>query len=174
MKTWVDSYTFDFPWETVVQAAYRKYPTRHNTNVKTLDTLERRCGQNGSGRVLFSHRLFGTLWNVPALVINILGFNELMYIHEMSECDTLSKTLTISAVNVSLRSLFKMSEVLQYKVHPEDSSKTILQQHTVMSVHGVPLLGGLLETMILNSYESIIPKGRLAVEEKAKEIKNEL
>ncbi|XP_019860556.1 PREDICTED: PRELI domain containing protein 3B-like [Amphimedon queenslandica] len=93
MKTWVDSYTFDFPWETVVQAAYRKYPTRHNTNVKTLDTLERRCGQNGSGRVLFSHRLFGTLWNAPALVINILGFNEMMYIHEMSECDTLSKTL---------------------------------------------------------------------------------
>ncbi|XP_019858723.1 PREDICTED: PRELI domain containing protein 3B-like isoform X2 [Amphimedon queenslandica] len=145
MKTWVDSYTFDFPWETVVQAAYRKYPTRHNTNVKTLDTLERRCGQNGSGRVLFSHRLFGTLWNVPALVIN-----------------------------VSLRSLFKMSEVLQYKVHPEDPSKTILQQHTVMSVHGVPLLGGLLETMILNSYESVISKGRLAIEEKAKEIKKEL
>ena len=27
-----------------------------------------------------------------------------------------------------------------------------------MSVHGVPLLGGLLETMILNSYEAVISK----------------
>ena len=27
-----------------------------------------------------------------------------------------------------------------------------------MSVHGVPLLGGLLETMIINSYESVISK----------------
>ena len=32
-----------------------------------------------------------------------------------------------------------------------------------MNVHGVPLLGGLLETMLISSYESVISKVCLAL-----------
>lgn len=68
-----------------MQAAYRKYPTRHNTNVKSLDTLERRSGHSsnavsGHGQFLFSHRLFGTLWTVPTLVIKVRIQNQCIII----------------------------------------------------------------------------------------------
>ena len=51
-----------------MQAAYSKYPNSYNTNVKGLDTLERRV----CDRSLYSHRIFTTLWNVPPIVLQVL------------------------------------------------------------------------------------------------------
>ena len=112
--------THSYPWELMVEAAYRKYPNPHNPNVKSLDTLERR----DTPRQLFSHRLFCTVWSVPPLVlkvsvhmillimwvrslcirllqlVQIIGSISVMRIHEQSVCDLESKTLTICARNV--------------------------------------------------------------------------
>ena len=105
----------------MAEAAYRKYPNPHSANVHTLDTIERRVTSRGG---LFSHRIFGTYWNVPTIALNVspycmctcmlcvvntrficvsrqvIGTNPVMRINEQSLCDPHKKTLTISATNV--------------------------------------------------------------------------
>ena len=56
------------PWETTVEAAYRKYPNPHSSNVHTLDTVQRRVTSTGG---LLSHRIFGTRWNIPTIALNV-------------------------------------------------------------------------------------------------------
>ena len=76
---WMSScvcFLFSFPWDQMVEAAYRKYPNPHSSSVHSLDTLERRvtAAPNRSvGTQLYSHRIFSTRWNVPSLVMKVRG-----------------------------------------------------------------------------------------------------
>ena len=56
-----------YPWEQVVQAAYKKYPNPHNPNVVATDVVERKvCGGNISTK-----RILATDWNIPYLVTKV-------------------------------------------------------------------------------------------------------
>lgn len=52
---------FSHKWETVVQAAWRKYPNPFNPAVIGTDVVERKV-ENG---ILKSHRLMSTCWGIP-------------------------------------------------------------------------------------------------------------
>ena len=58
---------YSYPWEQVVQAAYRKYPNPHSPNVVATDVVERKvvCGKISTKRIL------ATDWNVPYLVTKV-------------------------------------------------------------------------------------------------------
>ena len=68
------------PWEKMAEAAFRKYPNPHSGNVHTLDTIERRVTATGK---LFSHRIFGTLWNIPTIALNVC-FEFLQKLHHFT------------------------------------------------------------------------------------------
>lgn len=93
-----------------------------------------------------------------------------------------------TVLQLTLRNLFRMDEFLQYTPHPDDPSKwesscqsigpfctmnfmfdlnpvscshrTLLRQTASMSVFGIPLLGDLLESLLINSYSSVVSKVR--------------
>lgn len=52
---------FSHPWETVAQAAWRKYPNPMNPAVLGTDVIEREV-VNG---VLYTHRLVSSKWGIP-------------------------------------------------------------------------------------------------------------
>lgn len=52
---------FSHPWETVAQAAWRKYPNPMNPAVVGIDVIDRKV-VNG---VLLTHRLVGSTWYFP-------------------------------------------------------------------------------------------------------------
>ncbi len=52
----------------MVVAASRKYPNPYSSHVRSLDTLHRKT----SGRRLYSHRLIGAMWNIPASISSII------------------------------------------------------------------------------------------------------
>lgn len=54
-----------YSWKLMVEAAFRKYPNPYSSHVHSLDTIQRRV----SGSKIYSHRLFCTLWNIPAVVL---------------------------------------------------------------------------------------------------------
>ena len=54
-------------WEIMAQSALRKYPNPHNPNVYSLDVLQRRIRR----KEITMCRLFSTLWNVPAIVLQV-------------------------------------------------------------------------------------------------------
>ncbi|XP_011693459.1 PREDICTED: protein slowmo isoform X2 [Wasmannia auropunctata] len=62
MKIWTSEHTFDHPWETVAQAAWRKYPNPMVPSVIGADVIDREV-VNG---VLRTHRLVvSTQWGFP-------------------------------------------------------------------------------------------------------------
>ncbi|XP_015584734.1 protein slowmo isoform X2 [Cephus cinctus] len=61
MKIWTSEHIFNHPWETVTQAAWRKYPNPMNPAVIGTDVIDRKV-VNG---VLHTHRLVSSKWGFP-------------------------------------------------------------------------------------------------------------
>lgn len=166
MLEWKDSHTFSYPWKLMVEAAYRKYPNPYSSHVHSLDTAQRRV----TGSLLYSCRLFCTMWNIPTLVRKVVGSNPLMHVKEQSVCDLEKKTLTIHSQNMTLSNLFTLKETLEYSISEKDPSKTVLRQSASIDVHGIPLLGQVLENVWLTQYKTSISKGRLGIQSVADNI----
>lgn len=64
---------YSHPWETVAQAAWRKYPNPMNPAVLGTDVVERKVVDG----VLLTHRLVSSKWGLPHWVqkvkISIIG-----------------------------------------------------------------------------------------------------
>ncbi|PNI28261.1 PRELID3A isoform 4, partial [Pan troglodytes] len=106
------------PWDTVIQAAMRKYPNPMNPSVLGVDVLQRRV--DGRGR-LHSLRLLSTEWGLPSLVRAILGTSRtLTYIREHSVVDPVEKKMELCSTNITLTNLVSVNERLVYTPHPEN------------------------------------------------------
>ncbi|KAK7505760.1 hypothetical protein BaRGS_00003031 [Batillaria attramentaria] len=149
MKIWTSEHTFDHPWETVVTAAWRKYPNPHNPAVIGMDVVDRKVDPKG---ILRSHRLISTAWGLPTWATKLVGMDKVAYASEHSEVDPQNKRFTLRARNV-----------LEYTPHPEDSSKTQLRQEAVVNVYGIPLCSK-MESIMTESISKNAGKGRQAME----------
>lgn len=61
------------------------------------------------------------------------------YASERSVVDPSERQMTLKTTNVTFGSFLSMDEVLQYRPHPTDPSKTLLMQQATVSIEGVPL-----------------------------------
>ncbi|XP_017353955.1 PRELI domain containing protein 3A isoform X3 [Cebus imitator] len=109
MKIWSSEHVFGHPWDTVIQAAMRKYPNPMNPSVLGVDVLQRRVDCRGR---LHSLRLLSTEWGLPGLVraitlTNLVSVNErLVYIPhpENPEMTMLTQEAIITVKGISLGS----------------------------------------------------------------------
>jgi hypothetical protein len=153
----------------MAQSALRKYPNPHNPNVNSLDVLQRRIDP----KEITMCRLFSTLWNVPSIVLKIIGINQATLVKELVHIDLAKKSYTLRARNISFSNMVVVDETLVYTQCPMDSSKTQLTQSAKITVQNVPLLSGTLEELMYSSYNSTAAKGRIAIEEVAQKIETE-
>jgi len=65
--------------------------------------------------------------------------------------------------NLTFCNIVNMEEKMTYTPHPEDVSKTLLRQETVVTVQGVPLTS-YMEGIIVNTVSNNASKGRVAIE----------
>ncbi|CAG9802499.1 unnamed protein product [Chironomus riparius] len=135
MKIWTSEHIFNHPWETVVQAAWRKYPNPMNTAVIGTDVVERDIKDG----VLHSHRIVSSQWHFPKWVEKIIGVPKVVYASERSTVDAEGRQMTLKTTNVTFGTFLSVDEVLQYAPHPKDPAKTLLKQQATVSVEGVPL-----------------------------------
>jgi len=135
MKIWTSEHIFNHPWETVAQAAWRKCPNPMNTAVIGTDVVERRVIDG----VLHTHRLVSSRWYFPSWAQRIIGTPKVCYASEISVVDPSERQMTLKTTNVTFGSFLSMDEVLQYRPHPTDPSKTLLMQQATVSIEGVPL-----------------------------------
>jgi len=169
MKIWTSEHVFDHPWETVVHAAWRKYPNPINPAVSGIDVLNRRVAEDG---VLHSERVIETSFNIPSWVTGLIGLTNPNYSHEFSEVDRNNREMTLKTINLNCTNFVSVDEKLTYKPHPQDSSKTVLEQETIVTVRGVPLVD-YCEKLFLSTYESNAKKGRQGIEWVIDNIKRE-
>ncbi|XP_041375118.1 PRELI domain containing protein 3B-like [Gigantopelta aegis] len=160
MKIWTSDHVFDHPWETVVKAAWRKYPNPMNPSVTGIDVLDRYIDSNG---VLQTHRLMSTSWGLPSWVTRLVGMDRVCYAKEHSEVDPSTKTMKLKTRNLTFCNVVNVDEVLVYKQHSTDKSKTSLHQEAVVTVNGLPL-SNYLENVMTDTISANANKGRQAME----------
>jgi hypothetical protein len=160
MKIWESEHTFEHPWETVVQAAMRKYPNPLNTAVKSTDVVEREVREDG---VLTSERLLSTEWNIPNWVTGLIGLRNPSYGFEYSEVDPVRKTFRLKSRNLNCTSFVSVDETLEYKADPSDANKTHLAQTAVVTMKGIPLID-YCENLMTQTIHNNASKGRDGLE----------
>ncbi|XP_067007178.1 protein slowmo [Anabrus simplex] len=159
MKIWTSEHTFHHPWETVAQAAWRKYPNPMNPAVIGTDVVERRVVDG----VLHTHRLVSSKWGFPRWAQAILGNPSICYASEHSEVDPGSRQMTLKTRNLTFCSYVAVDETLSYSPHPQDPNKTLLKQEAVVTVKGVPL-NNYVEDVLTSKISLNAGKGRQAIE----------
>lgn len=162
MKIWTSEHVFNHPWETVAQAAWRKYPNPINPAVWGTDVLDRRVDpKDGS---LVTHRLISSRWGLPGWASAILGDPSACYASEISRVDVNGRVFRLEAQNLTFGAHIAVDETLVYAPHPDDpANKTLLRQEAVVTVKGVPLTS-YMEHALTNVISSNAGKGRAAME----------
>uniref|UniRef100_A0A1W7R9J0 Protein slowmo n=1 Tax=Hadrurus spadix TaxID=141984 RepID=A0A1W7R9J0_9SCOR len=159
MKIWTSEHTFNHPWETVVQAAWRKYPNPMNPAVTGIDVIDRKV----SNGILKTHRLISTKWGLPSWATKILGSDRICYASEHSEVDASHKTMTLRSRNLTFCNEISIEEMLTYSPHPTNSECTLLKQEAIVTIKGIPL-SSFLEDFVAGSISCNAGKGRQAME----------
>lgn len=159
MKIWTSEHTFNHPWETVAQAAWRKYPNPMNPAVIGTDVVERKVVDG----VLVTHRLVSSKWYFPRWAQALIGTAKICYASERSEVNPDERQMTLQTRNLSFCRYIAVDETVWYTPHPSDTSKTLLKQEAVVTVQGVPL-SNYMEDLLANKISLNAGKGRQAIE----------
>uniref|UniRef100_A0A0A9Y4A5 Protein slowmo n=1 Tax=Lygus hesperus TaxID=30085 RepID=A0A0A9Y4A5_LYGHE len=159
MKIWTSEHTFNHPWETVAQAAWRKYPNPMNPAVIGTDVVERSVVDG----VLHTHRLVSSKWGLPSWVQRLIGPANICYASERSVVNPNEKCMTLKTRNLTFGKYVAVDEMVKYTPLPGDPSKTLLTQEAVVTVQGVPL-NSYMEDLLTNTIMSNANKGRQAIE----------
>ncbi|XP_023949777.1 protein slowmo [Bicyclus anynana] len=159
MKIWTSEHTFHHPWETVAQAAWRKYPNPMNPAVIGIDVVDRKVVDG----VLHTHRLVSSKWFFPRWAQALIGTAKICYASEKSEVNPNERKMTLKTTNLSFCRYIAVDETVKYTPDPEDPSKTLLTQEAVVTVQGVPL-SSYMEDLLANKISLNAGKGRQAIE----------
>uniref|UniRef100_U5EVP0 Putative member of the intramitochondrial sorting protein family n=1 Tax=Corethrella appendiculata TaxID=1370023 RepID=U5EVP0_9DIPT len=159
MKIWTSEHIFNHPWETVAQAAWRKYPNPINTAVIGTDVVERRVVDG----VLHTHRLVSSKWYFPNWAQKLIGTAKVCYASEKSTVDPREQVMTLKTINLTFCSYVSVDETLSYVPHPTDPTKTLLKQEATVNVEGVPL-SRYMEDILTKNISFNAGKGRQGLE----------
>jgi PRELI-like family len=96
-------------------------------------------------------------------LLQIIGTPKVCYASERSTVDPNERQMTLKTTNVTFGSFLSVDEVLLYKPHPTDPSRTLLQQQATVSVEGVPL-SRYMEEVLTNNISFNASRGRLGLE----------
>ena len=115
MKVFSSACTFDYSWEEVSTANWRKYcPWNHaSTHVVAVDTLARSV--DAATGVLRTERLITCQQAAPAWVLKLLGGSSVSHVHEVSYVDPARKTVAMSSTNLSWNNVLSVRETVTYR-----------------------------------------------------------
>jgi hypothetical protein len=168
MRIWTSEHVFEHPWDTVINAAYRKYPNPLNSAVDGIDIVK----QEVSDGVLKSERLLQSHFPIPTWVEKLTGFSGTQYSQELSTIDPANKEMVLTTRNLNALSFLRVDEKLTYKPDPSNPGNTILTQEAVVNVN-LPVWVDYCEKTFLNTYQTNALKGRKGVEWVIDNIKRE-
>lgn len=168
MKIWTSDHVFDHPWETVVHAAFRKYPNPMNRAVTAIDVVS----QDVDKGVIKSERLLQSQFSIPSWATKLTGFSGIQYSHEYTEIDPKKRLMTLATRNLNGISFMRVDERLTYLPDPSDSQKTILKQEASVSI-SLPAFTDYCEKAFMNVYQANALKGRTGVEWVIESLKRE-
>jgi hypothetical protein len=128
MKEFSSTQYFDYPWDYVSAANWRKYPNKNSTHVVAVDVLRREF--DPISQILKSERLITCKQPIPSWLKIFVNGAEISYVREISIVDNLNKILTMRSVNLTFSNLLKVYETVIYEQNPLDPlNKTLFKQN---------------------------------------------
>ena len=115
MRVFSTSYTFDYSWNEVSSANWRKYCpwNKSSSHVIAVDTLARSV--DPSTGILCSERLITCHQPAPAIVTALLGGQCTTYSYEKSYVDPVDKKVTMCSSNMTWSNLISVRETVIYE-----------------------------------------------------------
>ncbi|KAI6182430.1 PRELI-like family protein [Aphelenchoides bicaudatus] len=121
MKIWTSDHVFDHPWETVVHAAFRKYPNPMNKAITAIDVVRQEVDEG----VIKSERLLQSKFHIPSWVSSLTGFKGTQCSFEYTEIDPANRSMTLTT-----RNFYKINCVYKLLL-PEDTIKNTTQNKSL-------------------------------------------
>ncbi|PLB34029.1 putative mitochondrial protein sorting (Msf1) [Aspergillus candidus] len=138
MKVFSSACTFNYSWEEVSTANWRKYCPWNDksTHVVGVDTLSRTVdSQTG---ILRTERLITCSQSAPQWISSLFGGDATSHVYEVSYVDPVSKKVTMSSSNLTWSNLLNVRETVIYKpsIHNPSSITDFSQEAKITALCG--------------------------------------
>lgn len=134
MKLFQKQHVFDYSWDYITAANWKKYPNEVSTHVVAVDVLRREL--DSTGQILTSERLITCKQSVPQWVMMLVGGSNISYVREISVVDLKKKSLTLRSCNITYSNLLKVYETVEYEPYSEDPvNKTLFKQEAQITAY---------------------------------------
>ncbi|TVY59547.1 Protein UPS2 [Lachnellula suecica] len=122
MKVFSNEETFDYSWEEVSTANWRKYCpwNEKSTHVIAVDTLSRNV--DAETGILRTERLITCKQSAPKWLSSLMGGTEVSHVFETSYVDPESKKVTMVSQNLTWANILSVQESVVYQ--PLSATKT--------------------------------------------------
>ena len=120
MKVFSATSTFDYSWDEVSAANWRKYCPWNDktTHVTGVDILSRHV--DSSTGVLRTERLITCQQACPAWVVSLFGGSSTSHVYEVSYVDPVSKKVTMCSTNLTWSNFLNVRETVVYQASRGD------------------------------------------------------
>ncbi|EDN06593.1 hypothetical protein HCAG_09127 [Histoplasma mississippiense (nom. inval.)] len=115
MKVFASTCTFDYSWEEVSTANWRKYCPWNDksTHVVAVDILSRTLHPDTG--ILRTERLITCNQTAPQWLLTLFGGNATSHVYEVSYVDPSSKRVTMCSTNLTWSNVLKVRETVTYQ-----------------------------------------------------------
>jgi len=115
MKVFSNEETFDYSWEEVSTANWRKYCPWNDksTHVIAVDTVSRSVDPDTG--ILRTERLITCKQSAPKWLSTLMGGNEVSHVFETSYVDPASKKVTMVSSNLTFANILNVRETVVYQ-----------------------------------------------------------
>ncbi|PBP19367.1 PRELI-like family protein [Diplocarpon rosae] len=115
MKVFANECTFNYSWEEVSTANWRKYCpwNDQSTHVIAVDTISRRV--DAETGILRTERLITCQQSAPKWLMSLMGGNETSHVFETSYVDPASKKVTMISHNLTFSNIINCRETVIYQ-----------------------------------------------------------
>lgn len=160
MKVFSNTVTFNYSWEEVSTANWRKYCPWNDksTHVIAVDTISRSV--DPSTGILRSERLITCKQSAPEWLKAILGGMDESQVLETSYVDPANKTVTMVSANITLSSLISVQETVVYR--PLNDHQTCFDQDAKITAlcGGWQRIKNNIEDSLVKRFRENAAKGR--------------
>ncbi|OOF97663.1 hypothetical protein ASPCADRAFT_513394 [Aspergillus carbonarius ITEM 5010] len=124
MRVFSSTCTFDYSWEEVSAANWRKYCPWNDksTHVVAVDTLSRAV--DAKTGILRTERLITCNQSVPQWVLSLFGGSPTSHVYEVSYVDPSSKKVTMCSTNLTWSNVLNVRETVVYQPSLSNPSST--------------------------------------------------
>ncbi|KAK2809337.1 hypothetical protein FQN49_008632 [Arthroderma sp. PD_2] len=163
MKVFASTCTFDYSWDEVSTANWRKYCpwNDQSTHVVAVDVLAHDI--NPDTGILRTERLITCNQTAPQWILKLFGGSSTSHVFEVSYVDPRSKKVTMCSTNLSWANVLKVREVVTYQ--PSNSmpgSKTDFTQEAQITAmcSGWQKIKNKIEDVSVETFSQNAKKGR--------------